>query len=315
MSVPIASLRLAESPRQAGIDRTHVNALAETVAELPPIVVHRGTMRVIDGMHRVRAAGQNGRTTIDVRFFDGSAEAAFVLAVEANIAHGLPLTIADREAAASRIIGMYPHWSDRAIGAVSGLSAKTVAAIRARSTEENPQLNARLGRDGRTRPLSSVDGRRSAAAYICERPDASLREIARAAGISIGTARDVRERLKRGEDPVPTRLLMSAPAQQGTPAGLARADDRLSVNQAMSVGRSRHLLRTLQGDPSLRFTESGRKLLQWLATHAIESANVGEIVGGLPPHAAIAVADLARHCAAAWRELAESLEQSLDVTA
>jgi hypothetical protein len=313
VTVPIASLRPAESPRGTGIDSGHVDALAETGDLLPPILVHRDTMRVIDGMHRLLAAGRNGRHSIDVRFFDGSPKVAFVLAVEANTVHGLPLTTADRRLAACRIIGMYPHWSDRAIGVVTGLSPKTVAAVRGRSTEEVPRSNTRLGRDGRMRPLSSVAGRRSAAAFIAQRPDASLREISRAAGISVGTARDVRDRFKRGEDPVPSRMRVTADTGCCEPVHLGDAGG--PVNRTVSAGRSKQLLLTLQKDPSLRFSESGRKLLQWLASHAIESADLGEVVALLPPHAAIAIADIARHCAAEWRDLAQSLEQNFDVTA
>ena len=76
-----------------------------------------------------------------------------------HVEHGMPLTRADRKAAAQRIVMIRPQWSDRAIAAVGGLSAKTVGAIRRRSTEEIPQSNARLGGDGRVRPLAAADGR------------------------------------------------------------------------------------------------------------------------------------------------------------
>jgi hypothetical protein len=123
--------------------------------------------------------------------------------VKANADHGLPLSVADREAAAGRILSWYPYWSDRAIAAVVGLAATTVGAIRERSTVQSPQLNVRLGRDGRLRPMSTLDGRRRAGDIIAARPDASLREVAREAGISLGTAHNVRERMRRGEDCVP----------------------------------------------------------------------------------------------------------------
>ena len=42
-------------------------------------------MRVIDGMHRLRAAILNGRSSIEVEFFDGSDEEAFIRAVEQNV--------------------------------------------------------------------------------------------------------------------------------------------------------------------------------------------------------------------------------------
>src|ERR1700689_3893888 len=105
-------------------------------------------MRVIDGMHRLRAASLQARQTIDVIFFDGSEADVFLHAVQENIAHGLPLSQADRRAAAERIVASHPQMSDRAIGHSVGLAVKTVAAIRKRSSEEVPQSDARVGRDG-----------------------------------------------------------------------------------------------------------------------------------------------------------------------
>jgi len=72
------------------------------------------------------------------------------------------LSQADRRAAAERIIVSHPHMSDRAIGHAAGVVAKTVVAIRKRSTEDVPQSYARVGRDGRVRSLNSGEG--------CRRP-------------------------------------------------------------------------------------------------------------------------------------------------
>src|SRR5579859_6633506 len=101
-TLPIASLLPGDCLRLSGTDKAHVKRLAEAWGELPPIVVHWPTMRVIDGMHRVRAAVHNGKEQIEAEFFDGSVEAAFVRAVELNTAHGLPLTLAERKLATAR---------------------------------------------------------------------------------------------------------------------------------------------------------------------------------------------------------------------
>lgn len=45
-SVRIDSLVLADTPRLAGTDEEHVRILAESRDTLPPITVHRQTMRV-----------------------------------------------------------------------------------------------------------------------------------------------------------------------------------------------------------------------------------------------------------------------------
>jgi hypothetical protein len=62
--------------------------LAECYTELPPILVQRGSMQVIDGMHRLRVAPRRGEDTVRVQFFHGSVTAAFIAAVRLNAAHG-----------------------------------------------------------------------------------------------------------------------------------------------------------------------------------------------------------------------------------
>src|SRR5690348_9957549 len=94
--VPIDSLSVGDSPRLAGEDVNHTRLLAGIQQKLPPIVVHSATMRVIDGMHRLSVARQRGDTMIEAEFFDGSESEAYVLAVRANIQHGLPLSFDDR---------------------------------------------------------------------------------------------------------------------------------------------------------------------------------------------------------------------------
>jgi ParB-like chromosome segregation protein Spo0J len=150
--VEIVSLRPADSPRKVTVDEEHIRNLAQVGVDLPPILVHRPTMRIIDGMHRVQAAKLNGKDTIRACFVDCPEDEVFILAVRTNIAHGLPLSLVDREAAAARVLLSHPMWSDRAIAEITGLSAKTVCAIRRRSsTEESQQSNMRYGRDGRAR--------------------------------------------------------------------------------------------------------------------------------------------------------------------
>jgi hypothetical protein len=288
--VDIDTLMLTDSPRIAGENAEHIRRLADADDCLPPILVHRPTRWVIDGVHRVRAAALRGETRIAAHYFDGPADTAFVLAVRGNIAHGLPLSAADRRAAAVRILRSHPRWSDRAIAAATGLSDRTVREIRQRSTTETPQSNTRIGRDGRVRPLNAADGRLRAAELLAERPGAGLREIARAAGISLATAHDVRARLRRDDDPVPARLRGNQPAAVTEPARLA-------------------VLASLRADPSLKFNEAGRAALRWLYRHTIEPDDGTKLINTIPPHCAPAVADLARDCALAWQEVARALEQ------
>jgi hypothetical protein len=137
--VLIGELTGSFSPR---LDGENASILAQLAEPLPPIVVHRATMRIVDGLHRVRAAGLRGEEFIDAVFCDGSEDDAFVLAVDLNRAHGLPLSTADREAAATRIVRSHPDWSDQRVATVTGLAAPTVTSIRARSTDQFGQSDA-----------------------------------------------------------------------------------------------------------------------------------------------------------------------------
>jgi ParB-like chromosome segregation protein Spo0J len=306
--VPIGSLQAADSPRLSGENCEHAHALAETYSVLPPILVHRDTMRVIDGMHRLRAAMLNGCDEIGVQFFDGTDDDAFVAAVRANVMHGLPLAPADREAAATRILASHPQWSDRAIAEAVGLAAQTVARIRSSSTDQASQLNARIGRDGRLRPLSSAAGRRIAGRVIAHRPEASLREIAKEAGISLATARDVRERVGRGNDPVPPRQARAeqknATAQRG-----AKAQARGRVPGPGQLQDKALTLQKLQRDPSIRLTDAGRLLLRWLAAHAIRTEDWEDLQADIPAHSISLVADLALGYSEEWKKFAEALKK------
>ena len=75
----IGLLMLSDSPRLAGADPEHVEALVAATGDLPPIVVHRPTMRVIDGTHRVQAALRRGERVVAGRFFDGTEAEAFAV--------------------------------------------------------------------------------------------------------------------------------------------------------------------------------------------------------------------------------------------
>ena len=89
VAVPVLTLRPADSPRLNGEDKAHISRLAETETPLPPILVDRRSMRVIDGMHRLMAASLQARQTIDVIFFDGSEADVFLRAfmLDATLAH------------------------------------------------------------------------------------------------------------------------------------------------------------------------------------------------------------------------------------
>jgi ParB-like chromosome segregation protein Spo0J len=316
VAVPVLSLRPADSPRLNGEDKAHIARLAEMEVPLPSILVDKRTMRVIDGMHRLMAASLQGRETINVRFFDGSEADVFLRAVQENVAHGLPLSQADRRAAAERIIASHPHLSDRAIGHSVGLAAKTVAAIRKSSSDELPQSNARVGRDGKVRPLDSGAGRRRAAELLAQQPEASLRDVARAAGISPATVLDVRKRLERGASPVPERPAASAAAKgaSGNGAGADTGSEGASVqpirfsSRAAAAPDPAAAVQKLLRDPSLRNNERGKGMLRLLHVNAVGTEQLPDVAASVPPHCVGIVVQLARQYAKMWQEFARELD-------
>lgn len=324
--VPIKALRAGESPRLSGENRAHIARLTETDGPLPPILVDRRTMRVIDGMHRLIAASLRGRETIPAVFFDGSEADVFLRAVEENIAHGLPLTRADRQAAAERIIETHPHLSDRAIGRAAGLAAKTITAIRRRCASEPAPAHptSRVGRDGKVRPLDCSDARRRAAELLSGEPQRSLRDVAREAGISPATVLDVRRRLERGDSPVPERSgagcsaaaapepesdapppASGGPAQAHEPAPVSGPH---ATSSATSSANAISTVRLLLRDPSLRNNEQGKGVLRLLHINAASEPHLLEAVGAVPPHCLAIFVQLAWHYAKMWQSFAEELD-------
>lgn len=275
--VPISDVAVAEfSVRANGVDRDHLQLLVDSPARLPPVIVHRPTMAVIDGVHRLRAAALRGEATIQVRFFDGDAEAAFALAVRLNIAHGLPLSVGDRKRAARRILTAHPDWSYRYVAGMAGLSDKTVAALSRSMDTEIPRSNIRLARNGVRRRVDSTQARLRTAELFRQDDTMSLREAASRTGVSVSTASDVRNRIRRGDDPLPVRLRSAAAA----PAP-RRPSDAGGVENSAPMNRE-VLRQRLKNDPSLRFTEGGRTLIRWLEgpTTASEWESVLESVPG-----------------------------------
>lgn len=304
--VPVDSLSVSDSPRRSGTDLEHVRLLAAAPTELPPILVHYPTMRVIDGVHRIAAARLRSEERIAVTFYHGEDREAFVLAVRANSTHGLPLSLADRKLAAARIVESHPGWSDRYIASVTSISARTVAEVRAEGGGEPAQTSGRIGRDGRVRPVNSAQGRRLAVQLIDENPELSLRQIARAAGISPETARDVRNKIGRGEDPIADRRSAARPErrEQQKPGIARRMDGTRQADPEIRAG-----MRRLRSDPALSNSEAGRILLELLNAHSVGDGDWKKMGESVPPHWGDIIASLAFECGKVWDEFAQRVEE------
>ncbi|SCX28046.1 ParB/RepB/Spo0J family partition protein [Mycolicibacterium fluoranthenivorans] len=298
-SVSLASLVFEGSVRSEGQNSDHIQAMVEAEWPLPPILIHGPTMRIIDGFHRAVAAQIKGLTLIDAYLVDAADDEIFMLAVRENVTHGLPLSLSDRRAAATRILSSHPTWSDRSIGSVTGLSDKTVAGIR-RATADHPQLQHRLGRDGRNRPTSPAAARQLAAELIQHHPEASLRDIAQQVGVSPSTVRDVRLRLSRGQSPVRPPRAVPALRDEPTP-------NRSKATAPGAPIDITTILTVLSRDPALRMNTNGRELIRWLHAHAVNPDEAQRIFSAIPPHCADHLVELAQRCATNWACIAESL--------
>ncbi|MEU5307913.1 ParB N-terminal domain-containing protein [Streptomyces sp. NPDC021562] len=303
--VNVAHLVVGDSPRLAGEDPAHVRVLAEVEDSLPPLVVHRATMRVIDGIARLRAATDKGRTTVAVRFFDGTEQEAALLAVALNITHGRPLTLEDRIAAALRIFVSHPHWSDRAVAALAGLSATKVATLRRNGA--GARDGRRVGKDGRIRPVDAAAGRERAQLLLERNPGASMRQIAREAGISAATVADVRDRMRRGESVVPVGCSGRGREHTTAPQRIVSVLPGRPLREADELARAVH---ALQRDPSLRQSEEGRSLLRMLSVCGVFARDRDSIAAALPRHCRPRLAELLLDCAQICQDFAEELSST-----
>jgi hypothetical protein len=274
VDIPIEGLQFGLSPRVGPVDQGHVAALVEVLGDLPPIVVHKPSMRVIDGVHRVLAARLAGRPTVRGVLFEGDELAARIEAVRSNVTHGKPLTLAERQSAALGVLGTVPHWSDRRIAEVTGLSPKTVGRLRTRATVDSEQPRVRVGRDERIRPVDTEQLRRQVAQAIKDDSTASNREIARRTGASNSTVRDVRLRLEQGREVTPR-------------AGRSEADDTKGAASSSNVA----------GD-----------ITTWFEQHCVVGEDWRKFVSVIPISRVYEVADQCRQQSDIWREFALALE-------
>ncbi|MBR7838113.1 winged helix-turn-helix transcriptional regulator [Actinospica durhamensis] len=289
-------LDLSGSPRLGGIDKQHVSALAQLAASmLPPVLVHLRTLRVIDGVHRVHAAILRGEATIAAELIDCDEAEAFVRAVQANASHGLPLSLEDRRAAGRRILETHPQWSDRMIARTVGLSPNTVGALRRRQADAAEASGHRVGLDGRVHRLSPGDTRRAALEALARNPAASVRELARTVGISVGRAHALR------------RELLDAKPHAGAPAEGTEAEATRTEPGGRVLPSA--LVRMLAADPSLRLNEQGRGLLRMLVTQTIEPAQWSNLVDVVPAHRAEIVIELAENFSETWSRFADELKR------
>lgn len=296
--IELDDLRLTASRRTAGIDSAHVAALKELAGDWPPIVVSATDRSVIDGLHRVHAALALGLSRLPCVFFVGAEDDAYAEFVRRNTTHGLPLTLREREGAARHILGRRPEWSDRRLAAVCGLSAGTVARLRHElsgeveeprcATDEDVQLHARVGRDGRRRPVDRQAIRARIAEALEKNPRASLRAVAAIVGTSPTTVRSVQSELAR------------AAAHGGAVPG-AQAD------VAAPWPDLGHPVDAWVPDAAVLSTDEGSAFAEWFSRTAVGD-DWWQHLATVPLSRVYDVADEARRRAQHWSDFARALE-------
>ncbi|MFF7871175.1 hypothetical protein ACFZCT_32690 [Streptomyces qaidamensis] len=159
-------------------------------------------------------------------------------------------------------------------------------------------------------PLAAGEGRSRALMYLAAHPDASAQEVARAAHVSLTTAKDARRRARAVQEGPQTTVQPNDGPVREREAGRPAIEKR---PRALPVCADPSLaVRRLRADPSLRFTEVGRKLLRTLDPSAPQPHDWAAMASSLPTHCAPLIAELARHHAESWRLLAESLTERMN---
>ena len=288
--VALDALRPGQQLR-GGLNTDHVNVIALSEGNWPPVVVRRADNAIVDGHYRYRAARQLGHTHIDCVYFDGGEDAAFVEALWRNRNHGLPLSLRERERAAHHLLGLHPDWSDRRIAETCSLAPGTVGRLRSKmswSTEDDRGIMVRLGRDGKRRPADPQASRARILHVLESQPDRSLRAIARMTGTSPATVRSVRDR----PNPAPCRV----------------GPDFEGKGGRGSSPRPAQVTPGWLSDSALAATTQGKGFATWL-----EQTNIGEesqgYVEGIPLSRVYEIADEARRRADAWLAFAAMLEE------
>ena len=288
--VSVASLTTGLSIRDQAGAESEPTTLTDP-AGWQPIVVARATRAVVDGHRRVRTAKALGISRMNVRWFDGDEADAIVEFIRLNMSGEVGLGRSERSEAARRMLCLHPDWSDRRIGELCRIPPKTVGDVRAtlRETVGGIRVNgteARIGRDGRVRPLDARAQRARIAAAIKENPRGSLRAIAGPIGVSPETVRRVRASM----------------AEQGC---LDRDPRAPAVVQGAFTRRRE---RTWRADSAFTSRNDAAEVAEFFERTDTSAVDPEEHSRAVPLSRIYEVADEARRRAAFWLRFADSVE-------
>jgi hypothetical protein len=320
LELPLDEVMVGESIRTGGVDESHVGVLIETEGAWPPILVWGRDHHLVDGAHRLAAARRLGHRRILASEFVGTRQEALLEAVRSNTEHGLPLTMADRRAAASRLLDGNPEWSDRRVASACGLSGRTVAKIRRDLFAGEPAPGApmpgaerRVGRDGKVRPVRPGEVRERIVEALRVRPEGSLREIAALAGASPETVRTVKAAQRADcDDSLPhtgMRGLGSSPGGRAAGLKLAALSSLPEIHRNPGNGRRDNLPAWSQ-DAALLACDGGKEFADWFSSNRIDE-DWHRYLFSIPVGRIYEVVDEARQRAAEWTAFASVLESRI----
>lgn len=157
--VPRGTVYIDESilPRDGGVDPTIVREYAMVWHDLPPVRVQRGTYRLIDGAHRINAAFETTAGTDHVKIVeeDAADEDLILLAYEANVSHGRPLTLKERQKYVRILLDRFPNSPIAELARKANVDPVTVARYREASGEVPETVTYQRGEQTVTRRASS----------------------------------------------------------------------------------------------------------------------------------------------------------------
>lgn len=127
-----------------GVVTEYLEALKLQEVEFPPVQLVRvgEELLLTDGWHRHAAYKRAGRSVIPAEVREGTRRDAILAAIQANRAHGLRRTQADKERAVVALL-MDPEWckgSTRELAALAGVSHVYVGQVRERFGAEKGQV-------------------------------------------------------------------------------------------------------------------------------------------------------------------------------
>lgn len=174
--VPTEAIWVREEllPRIKHEDDT-IRRYAHNLDQMPPIHVQKDTFALLDGLGRLTAAGFKPTAHIRIVEVDLPESQLADYAAQANLRHGMPLTLKERQASGLKMYERHhpdtggtsgEAWSPALIAERSGVDERTVqrwaardrAAATKNGTPEPPKPATRTGKDGTTRRVQGATG-------------------------------------------------------------------------------------------------------------------------------------------------------------